>query len=89
MVKDIVLDINKTDTTVELSEGTVFTDENNIPIKEPPVVKVKVGKQETRYKNLDYRWFHLMGNKGYTNWTLVKVSIPGPKGANLGIPGNR
>jgi len=82
VVKDIVLEDNKTDTAIELSEGTVFVDEDDNPIEEAPIVKVKVETKETD-TTTELQMVSSDGEKVIPT-EPVAVSIPAPEGAEPG-----
>jgi hypothetical protein len=82
VIKDTTLDINSTQTTVTIPEGTVFTDNESNPITQPPVVKVKVAKNRVNTK-AELQVISTNGEKIIPT-EPVKVSVPVPNGVKPG-----
>lgn len=82
VVKDTTLDINNTQTTISIQEGTSFIDEDSNLVTQPPVVNVKVEKNivDTQAE------LQIVSSEGekVIPTEPIEVSVPVPDGVKPG-----
>ena len=82
ITQNTTLDIGNTQTTVALSEGTVFIDEDNNTISEPPQAKANVTRTQTTTTS-ELQLSTAQGDRIIPSEPL-RVSVPAPIGARVG-----